>query len=428
MPTFQYIARDRSGAPLSGVLAAASRREALRILNARGLTPVSVSESDAPPGKTTAAPSRKQSPARKQQAPAQNKTPTAHASLKSLSSRERLPFLQALLDLTSSGMSAGEAIRLLSLRLKEPRLRTLCQNLWEQISEGAPLSRALAAHPRVFNESCVNLIAAGEATGSINETLGRIIEQENENQDMRRQVVSAMAYPVFMMCVATAVIAFFLFYLLPKMESLLKSLGGRLPTPTRILIGFSDFVVHFGPFIAVGLVLAILSFWKWKHTESGRRNIDLWTLKLPIIAGLATAKTVLAISQTLGSLLENGITTAEALKMTERQISNKIHQEAFAQASSRVMEGEALSLALGRTHCFPDLILDRLAVGENTGNIVPSLKDISRRYQKQITLQLNGATRVLTTIFMLGVFIFIGFIAFAIVSAVLSMSSGFQMH
>jgi type II secretory pathway component PulF len=113
--------------------------------------------------------------------------------------------------------------------------------------------------------------------------------------------------------------------------------------------------------------------------------------------------------------------------MTERQISNRVHRAAFDEATGRVMEGEALSLALGRTGCFPDLVLDRLSVGENTGNVVPSLRDIARSYQKIVSGQLNVFTKVIASGVLLLVFVLVGFIAFAIVSAVFKVSGSFKM-
>ncbi|MBI5380515.1 MAG: type II secretion system F family protein [Opitutae bacterium] len=423
MPLFAYTARDRSGAPVSATLEAPSRREALRVLTARGLTPLQVSETGATPkaarGKPAAAPA----------------TPTNAAPLAGLRARdanvprrrERLPFLEALHDLTGSGLSAGEAVRLLSVRLKEPALRALCVGLWERISEGAPLSRAMAGYPDVFDSSSINLIAAGEATGSINETLSRLITHLTEERELRRQLLSALAYPVFMLFVAGGVIVFFLFYLLPKLQVLLTSLGGKLPLATRLLVGLSDFALHYGLLVAGAAAFFAISFWRWRTTEAGRAASDAWLLRLPFVGTFITAQTVQAISQTLSVLLENGITTVEALKMTERQIANLVHRAAFSIATARVMEGESLSLALGRTQCFPDLVLDRLAVGENTGNVVPSLKDIARNYQKRISEQLNIFTRVIASGVLLGVFVFVGFIAFAIVSAVFSLSASFNV-
>jgi type II secretory pathway component PulF len=339
-----------------------------------------------------------------------------------------LPFLEALHDLLVSGLSAGEAVRLLSIRVKEPRLRTLCVGLWEQISEGAALWRAMASYPNVFESSVTNLIQAGEATGSINDTVGRIIAHLKQQRELRRQVLDAMAYPALMIFVACGLILFFLLYLLPRLQGLLTSLGGKIPTSTAILVGTANFVLHYGFLILIVLVFAVASFWRWRATEAGRSATDSWILKLPLLGPFAVAQTVLSFSQTLSVLLENGITAAEALRMTERQIDNRVHRAAFNTATARVLEGEALSVALSRTHCFPDLVLDRLAVGENTGNVVPSLKQIAIAYQAKISSQLKLFTNVIASVMLTGVFIFVGFVAFAIVSAVFQVSGSIKMH
>lgn len=413
MPRFTYTARNAGGQSVRDALDASTRKEALRVLAARGLQPVRLSEESAATLRPGAAPRARTS-----------------LSLRRvrLSRDHRLPFLQALHDLTTSGLSAGEAIRLLAQRLKDPALKLLCTNLWERISEGAPLSRAMAASPEVFDDSTLNLIAAGEVTGSLNDTLARLIEHLSEQKELQRQLFSALAYPVFMMFVAGGVILFFLFFLLPRLQSLLSALGGELPTSTAILVGLSNFALNYGLLVAIAAVFAALSFWRWRASAAGRAVTDAWMLHLPLLGPFAVSQTVLAFSQTLSVLLENGITAAEALRMTERQIQNHVHRKAFHEATDRVMEGESLSLALQRTGCFPDLVLDQIAVGENTGNVVPSLKKVAASYRKRISLQLNSFTRVLASAVLLGVFAFVGFIAFAMVSAIFELSSGFSVR
>ena len=361
MPRFAYTARDRAGKPVAADLDAPTRKDALRILAARGLQVASVNElasASAKGGKGAAKPAAVTRAARRaaEQPPRRS---------------ECLPFLESLYDLLTSGLSAGEAVRLLSVRIKEPRLRTLCVRLWEQISEGAPLSRAMASMPEVFDPSITNLIQAGEATGSLNDTVQRLIAHLTEQRELRRQLLTSLAYPAFMVMVAFGVILFFLFFLLPKLQVLLSSLNSEMPPATKLLIGLSDFGIHYGPFILIGLIFATVSFWRWRATEAGRTVSDAWLLKLPLIGPFIVARSVLAFSQTLSVLLENGITAAEALRMTEKQIDNRVHRAAFNTATARVLEGEALSIALTRTGCFPDLVLDRLSVGENTGNVVP---------------------------------------------------------
>jgi type II secretory pathway component PulF len=304
----------------------------------------------------------------------------------------------------------------------------LCAGIWEQISEGAPLSRAMASFPQVFDPSITNLIQAGEATGSLNDTLARLIQHLTEQAELRRQLLTALAYPIFMVAVAGGVILFFLTFLLPRLKTLLSSLGGKMPTSTSILIGASEFALSiYGVATLILIVVGTVSFFGWRQTAAGKAVTDSWLLKLPLTGQFIVSQTVLAFSQTLSVLLENGITAAEALRMTEKQIGNTVHRNAFNTATARVLEGEALSIALTRTGCFPDLVLDRLAVGENTGNVVPSLKQIAAAYQKRIANQLNMFTKVIASGVLMAVFIFVGFIAFAIVSAVFQVSSSFKL-
>jgi general secretion pathway protein F len=417
MARFAYSARDRAGQSVLAELEAPSRKDALRLLSARGLQVATVTELQAGPlgkgGKATA-----------KRAPKSSARIAAQAPRRS----ERLPFLESLHDLIGSGLSAGEAVRLLSTRIKEPRLRTLCAGVWERISEGAPLSRALGHYPEVFDSGTVNLIQAGEATGSLNDTLARLIAHLVEQRELRSQLMSALAYPVFMVFVSGGVILFFLTFLLPRLQTLLSSLGGKMPTSTKLLIGASNFALSiWGIMAVVAVVIGITSFLAWRQTPAGRAQTDAWLLKLPLIGPFIVAQTVLSFSQTLSVLLENGITASEALRMTEKQIGNEVHREAFKTATGRVLEGESLSVAMMRTGCFPDLVLDRLAIGENTGNVVPSLKQIAQAYQKIITGQLNVFTKMVAGVVLGGVFTFVGFIAFAIVSAVFQVSASFKL-
>jgi type II secretory pathway component PulF len=420
MPRFAYTARDRTGQTVAADLEAPSRKDALRLLSARGFLVSAVTElASGPAGKKGVAKTAKLSPAEARIA--------RRASAVVPGKKECLAFLEALYDLMTSGLSAGEAVRLLSVRIKEPRLRSLCAGLWERISEGAPLSRAMAEFPQVFDPSITNLIQAGEATGSLNETVQRLIAHLTEERELRRELLTALAYPLFMVVVAGGVILFFLFFLLPRLQSLLTSLGGKMPTSTKLLIGLSEFAIHYGVFVLIAAVLGGISFWRWRVSAAGRATTDAWLLKLPLIGPFVVSQTVLAFSQTLSVLLENGITAAEALRMTEKQIANLVHRAAFNVATARVLEGEALSVALTRTGCFPDLVIDRLSVGENTGNVVPSLKQVAGAYQKLISNQLSLFTKVISSGVLMMVFVFVGFIAFAMVSAIFNVSASFKM-
>jgi general secretion pathway protein F len=188
----------------------------------------------------------------------------------------------------------------------------------------------------------------------------------------------------------------------------------------------STFMLHYGVFVLMGLGVIALTFWRWRHTEAGRVTTDAWLSRMPLVGPFVASRTVLEFSQNLSLLLENGINASEALRMAVRQITNRVHQRAFEDATVRVLEGEALSQAVSRTDVFPDLVLDRLAVGENTGSVVPSLKEIAKGHQKLLSRRMSAFTGIIATVVLLCVFVFVGFIAFAIVMAIFQVSASFN--
>jgi len=409
MPRFVYTARSAEGPTVTASLEAPTRRDAARLLAARGLQPFSLEETDGAG------------------APSSRAAPTAAVGRhRPFGAELQLPFLQSLSDLAGSGLAAGEAVRMLSRRLQEPRQRALCGLLWEKLSEGLPLSQALQSQPAVFPPHTVNLIAAGEATGSLREVLERLIQHHTAQQEMRRALTAALAYPLFICTVALGVILFFIFFLLPRLQTLLNSLGGKLPWATRLLVNLSDFVLHYGVLTLVAAVLAAVVLWRWHRSAAGRLRSDALLLRLPFAGRFVTGAAIYNFSQTLAVLLENGITTAEALRMTERTISNRALQNAFREATGRVLEGESLSQSLAKTGAFPPLVIDRLAISESTGQLAPGLRGIAHSYQGELTRQIRVFTQVMSSGVLLFAFTFVAFIAYAIVSAVFEVSASFK--
>ncbi len=408
MSSYRYTARDAAGQLVESVLEAASRRDALRLLAARQLQPVKLDDVAAAPRTGPAG------------------TKTATSDLSALSRREHLPFLQALHELTTSGLSAGEAVRLLSLRLKEKNLRLLSAAVWERLSGGLPLSQALEQIPRTFDRQTVSLIRAAEATGNLTEVLQRLIEHFTVQKEMRQRLVTALVYPVFVCLLAFGVILFFVFFLLPRLQGLLTSLGGKLPLATRIVVGSAQFMVHYGVILLPVTAIAGIALWRWRQTEPGRRTTDAWLVRVTFVREFVLETALLNFTQILAVLLENGIPTAEALRLTERTVANRALQAELHLATDRVLEGASLSASLTQTGFFPDLLLDRLAVGESTGKLAPCLRDIAKNYAARHTRRLHALTSVISTAVLLFAFSFVGLIAYAIVSAVLEVSASFK--
>ena len=408
MPSFTYKARDAQGAVTDGSLDAPSRREALRRLQSRGLHPLKMDEVGGV---------ARDSDGKKDSKRDRESEPTA---------AECLPFLEAMADLVRSGMSAGESLRLLSLRLQKSRLRNLCAGIWAKLGEGQSLSAAMGTYPAVFDGQTINLISAGEATGNVRDVLERLIAHFTEQAEFRRKLIAAMAYPIFICFIAIGVVIFFVLYLLPRLQVLLTSLGGKLPLSTKLLIGFADVFVVVGPIFLVALVIAAISIYQWRKKEAGKVASDALLLKVPIAGPFVMRVSVLNFCHTLAVLLENGITTAEALRLAEKTAPNRAMRAQMREATDRVLEGESLSRALARTGYFPRLLLDRVAVAEQTGNLAPGLRDIARSYRAELDRWLGALSQTISASVLIAAFSFVAFIAFAIVAAVFEVSSSFR--
>ena len=408
MPRYHYTARTAGRIALQeGTLEAFSRREALHVLQIRGLQVARLHEAGTATRPATDA-------------------AAAPADVR-LTAKLRLPFLEALADLVNAGLSAGEAVRLLARRLQEPRLRALCTALWTRLGEGSPLSQALAAHPAVFDRQTVNLVAAGEATGNLREVLARLIRHLTEQRELRQQFLSTLAYPAFICGLGGAVVLFLVFFLVPRLETLLGSLGGHLPLSTRLLVYGSRCLLYAGPVLAVLLALGAALFLRWWRTPAGRSRCDAWLLRLPLVRDFVVQAAILDFTHTLAVLIENGVNTAEALRLTERAVANTRVQQILHVAADQVIEGASLCTALSRTALVPPLFLDRLAVGEQTGHLAPSLRQIAQSYQADLSRRLHTVTRLASGTVLFLTFGFVAFLAYAIVSALFQVSASFRL-
>jgi general secretion pathway protein F len=414
MADFAYSARDTAGKLVSSNLQAADRKEALRKIRSRGLTPIKVAS-----GGGSASVKAKHKEAKK------SKSVFARKSSKpvKVGRKHVLPFLKNFYELHKSGLPIAEALRILSGRVKDPAQQTINKGLLRNIQEGKSFSDSLADMGKVFDSGAINLIGAGETTGNLHEVLDRLIEYMVNRREMRNKVITSMVYPCIILIAAIIVVALFLFVLMPKMQGLFDSLGGELPFATRMLLGLSDFLLYVGPFILGGLFFLSTALWRWKKTERGGLIVDRFLLRIPLVGSMVIYSETTQITQTLGLLLENGVTTVEAFKLTERTIGNRFIAQEFRDARQKVTEGIAVSKALEGMGVMPDIMIDLISVGENTGNLVPSFYEVTRIFQERLGQILSLLTGVISLGALLFAFAFVALIAFGIVSAIFSVSS-----
>lgn len=411
MPIFHYIARDAQGRESRGRLDAASRRQALAQLRTRQLTPSRLDEGAAAPSDA---------------AGGLTLGPLRDSSGKRFGREHALPFLRALMGLVTSGIQVADGVKLLGRRLSAPAQRALAQALWDQLSQGRSLSQAMAAQGTVFDEATINLVEAGEATGRLGGVLERLVADLEERAEIRGKLLGAMAYPAMILAMAVIVLLIVLFFVMPRIEMLLATLQGNLPLATRLLLGLANFLLHYGWFFVLVGATAGTIFWTWRRKPEGRLATDRLLLKVSGVGPFLVANDVLRLTQSLSLLLENGISTLPALAMAERTIQNRVFRAAFAEARGKVAEGAGISAALAGTGFFPALVLDILAVGESTGDIVPSLKDVARDFRRQISRQVSVFIGIVSYGALLVAAAFVGLLAFGIISAVFQISASLR--
>ena len=414
MADFSYSARDDAGTLVSSQLTAADRKAALRKIRSRGLTPVKVTQGPSPEekgGKAGTSFADKLKSRRKS------------AKAVKIGRRHVLPFLKNFQELHKSGLPIAEALRILRNRIKDPAQHAINKRLLRSVQEGRSFSDALSEFGPVFEPSTINLIGAGEVTGSLHEVLGRLIDYQENQREMRSKVITSLVYPGIILLVAFGVVLFFLFGLMPRLQSLFDSLGGQLPFITKALIGTADFLLYYGPFILAGVLILLAGAWKWYKTSKGRLIMDRIFLRLPLVGNMIIFAETTRITQTLGLLLENGVTTVESFKLTERTIGNASVALAFKDVRQKVLEGVAVSKALESMALMPDIMIDLISVGENTGNLVPSFYEVSKIFQKKLAMGLSALSGVISLGALFFAFLFVAMVVFGIVAAVFSVSA-----
>jgi type II secretion system protein F len=404
MPNFLYKAKTAGGEIVTGTLAAGDKRLAIAELGRKGFFPISLDASDS--------------------AGVRAVKPVKQTFRGRISTRDTLAFTQQLSTLLRSGMSLSQALSTVERRLQKPRMRGLVGRVRSDIVQGIGLSEAMAKYPKVFSKLYVNLIRAGEASGTLDQVLVRLVHHYEQAAEVRERVVSAMIYPLIVVSVGIGTIIFFMTFMVPKFAIMFKEMRATMPLPTRMLIAFSDAVANFW-WIPVGLlVIAVILYKQQARTDKGRLRIDALKLRLPVFGRVILAGALAQFARTLATLLENGVPVLTALQIVEATMTNQVIANELQAARQRVTDGTSLSQPLSSGKIFPPLLIDMLAVGEESGEVVPALKNIAETYESELSRTLKTLTTLLEPAIILMMAVVVGGIVLSVLLAVFDITSG----
>jgi type II secretory pathway component PulF len=414
MAHFKYIGRTKQGERVESVIEANDRATAARQIEALGHIPISISETT----KTVL-----QEPV----AGKRFKFELGFQRKPRMKLQELLLFSRELSDLVASGMTIGRALHTLSSRKDDSAVGLITATLRDEIVQGTSLSEALELYPETFSALYINLVRAGEASGHLPLSLENICVHYERVQDARSKVFSALVYPAIVLVVGGIAVIGLMIFIVPKFATTFDEMGATLPKPTLILMAVSNFVTRYG-IVLIGLIAAlVIVLKKWIKQGPGKIAWHKAQLRIPIMGSIITTNAYAHFSRTFGTLLKNGVSVLPALGIVQKTIQNVVISEEVGKARDRVTDGATISKPLAQGKVFPRLLIDMLAVGEETGDMAGALSHIPRRYDSELDRLVRTCTTVLEPLLIVLVAIVVGGIAICLLLPVLTLTDSLHV-
>ena len=426
MPSFSYRARRRSGEMVEGMLDAVDRSAALVQVERLGLFPLAVdaSKTGAPTPGVAAGSGLRKSIDLKAILP---------ESFRASMTRQRRPklqelatFTQQLANLLKSGMPLTVALQSMTHLESKGIPSNVAKDLRQEVMEGRGLSDAMAKQPVIFSDLYVNMVKAGEQSGALVEVLRRMATHFQQFAEVQSRFTSALIYPALVIGVGILLILFFIYFMLPRFIDMFTGFGVELPLPTRILIQISNiFQNYWWLLLAIVLVVVIL-FKRFKSSEQGSRRLDEWKMNAPIVGKVVKINLFGQFARTLATLLENGVPVLTALKITEQVMPNHIIKEAVAKARTDVTDGKTLAQPLAKSRVFPQLMVDLVKIGEDTGDVPGALSNLADTYESELQIALRVMTSLIEPLLIIVMALMVGFLLVSILMPMFKLIANIQ--
>lgn len=397
MRRFNYKAKDRkTGRVVSGTVQAESEQAAGRILIGQGYLP--------------------------QKVKAEDDGLFSRFSQK-VTTKERIAFTRQFATLIGAGLPLSNSLHLIAEQTENKATKTLVEEISAQVESGRSLHEAFAKHPEVFNKVYLSLIAAGEASGTLDVSLQRLAAQQEKDANMISKIRGALTYPAIVLFVIVVVVVFLMVQVVPQVENLYRDLGEPLPTLTQVMVNFSNFLVNFWWLILVLLGIAVYFFVQFKKTDLGAKWWAKFKLKVPLFSGLFLRLYNARFARTAQMLLSAGVPMLEAMKIAGEAINNIIIEDQINQAMTMVRSGKPLSVALkGRAYILP-LLPQMAATGEQSGKIDEMLGRAAQVYEDELDERLAALSTMIEPILMVVLAVVAGGIVMAILFPIYTLVS-----
>ncbi|HEV8609684.1 MAG TPA: type II secretion system F family protein [Thermoanaerobaculia bacterium] len=306
-----------------------------------------------------------------------------------------------------AGLPLVQCLEILALQQEHKNFQKILLQVRQDVEAGSTLADAMRRHPKAFDTLYVNMIAAGEAGGILDTILQRLSVYIEKAVKLRSQVRSALIYPVAVIVIAAIVVAVILLKVIPTFAALFTSLGAELPFPTRVVIASSNFLARYFIFFVVGIGVFAYAIRRYYRTYRGRRVIDGFLLKLPILGMILRKIAVARFCRTLATLTSSGVPILESLDITARTAGNAIVEDAVLETRKSVEGGKTIVEPLKDSNVFPNMVVQMIGVGEQTGALDAMLNKIADFYEDEVDAAVQGLVKLMepVMIFILGIII-----------------------
>jgi type IV pilus assembly protein PilC len=371
--TYTYRVRDRAGKLLEGSLEADSTTLVANKLRQMGYVPIAIDKKDTGGLKT------------------EIKLPGANR----IKLKDVAIFSRQFATMINSGLSLLRALYILADQTENKALAAVVNDVRQDVEKGMSLSQAMAKHPKAFNRLYISMVRAGETGGVLDGVLLRVADTIEKAVELKRKIKSAMTYPVVVFGLVLMIVTAMLIFVVPMFKNLYGELGGTLPFPTRMLIGVSTIFTKFFPVVVVLIVAGTFGFKKWIQGESGRAKFDVIKLRMPIFGKLVHKTALTRFARTLSVLLRSGVPILESLEITSETVSNSVISKAIKDTQAAVKTGESVAKPLATHPTFPPMVVQMMAVGEETGALDEMLDKVADFYDQEVEATVNALTSLL---------------------------------
>ena len=379
MPTFAWTGRARDGKSTKGTMEAASEAAVMASLRRQGVQANKVKEA----GKGL------------------NIELNIGFLKPKITTKDIVVFTRQFATMIDAGLPLVQCLDILSSQQDNKTFKEILLKVKEDVEAGATFADALKKHPKAFNELYVNLIAAGEVGGILDTILNRLAVYIEKALKLKKQVKSAMTYPVTIIGIAVVVIAVILIFVIPSFSAMFADFGAALPLPTQIVIAISDFIQDYILLIIGGFFAIVFIVKKIYATNKGRNFIDHWALKAPIFGILIRKVAVAKFARTLSTMISSGVPILDGLDIVRRTAGNRTVEKAIAKVATSISEGKTIAEPLAESGVFPAMVCQMIAVGEQAGALDTMLEKIADFYDDEVDDAVGNLTAMMEPLLML---------------------------